>query len=151
LSTAEATDVVNQAQRRETTIAAILRVARALLASVVSPRPASIGLRPNPLAKGAVYHHFASKEALFTAVLEAVQADVAKSPLPASVARLTDPLDQIAAGVRTTWSQPTSRYAAHSADRRPYRDRLAEVARNRRPHIRRRCESGHYVRAWAQR
>ncbi len=32
-------------------------------------------------------------------MLEAVQADVAKSPLPASVARLTDPLDQIAAGV----------------------------------------------------
>ena len=92
--------MVNQAQRRETTIAEILRVARALFgkrgfaATSIDRIAAESGL-----AKGAVYHHFASKEALFTAVLEAVQADVAKSPLPASVARLTDPLDQIAAGV----------------------------------------------------
>jgi AcrR family transcriptional regulator len=92
--------VVNQAQRREATIAAILRVARALFgkrgfaATSIDRIAADSGL-----AKGAVYHHFSSKEALFTAVLEAVQADVAKSPVPASATRLTDPLDQIAAGV----------------------------------------------------
>lgn len=51
------------------------------------------------LAKGAVYHHFPSKEALFTAVMEAVQADVANAPISARDAQLTDPLDQIAAGV----------------------------------------------------
>ena len=51
------------------------------------------------VAKGAVYHHFASKEELFTAALEAVQADVAQAPVSPADRQLTDPLDQIAAGV----------------------------------------------------
>jgi AcrR family transcriptional regulator len=92
-------EMVNQAQRSEVTIAAIMRAARTLFgkrgfAATSIDRIAS----ESGVAKGAVYHHFESKEALFTAVLEAVQADVASAPVPSS-ASSTDPLDQIAAGV----------------------------------------------------
>ena len=92
--------MVNQAKRSEATIAAILRAARTsfgkrgFATTTIDQIAAESGV-----AKGAVYHHFASKEELFTAVLEAVQADVAQAPIPAAAARLTDPLDQIAAGV----------------------------------------------------
>ena len=145
--------MVNQAQRREATIAAILRVARALFgkrgfaATSIDRIAADSGL-----AKGAVYHHFASKEALFTAVLEAVQADVAKSPVPASATRLTDPLDQIAAGVLhylLATNEPDTRRILLIDG--PTVDRLAEVARNRRTHLRRRRESGHRARTWSER
>jgi AcrR family transcriptional regulator len=91
---------VKQQQRREATIASILKAARAAFgkrgfaATTIGSIADACGI-----AKGAVYHHFASKEALFTAVIEAVQVEVARAPVPASDARLTDPLDQIAAGV----------------------------------------------------
>ncbi|HTO59187.1 MAG TPA: helix-turn-helix domain-containing protein [Pseudomonadales bacterium] len=91
---------MKQHERREATIAAILEAARAAFgkrgfaATTIESIADECGI-----AKGAVYHHFASKEALFTAVLEAVQVDVANAPIPPSAARLTDPLDQIAAGV----------------------------------------------------
>ncbi len=92
--------MVNQAKRSEATIAAILRVARAsfgkrgFATTTIDRIAADCGV-----AKGAVYHHFASKEELFTAVLEAVQADVAQAPVSPADRQLTDPLDQIAAGV----------------------------------------------------
>jgi AcrR family transcriptional regulator len=91
---------VKQQERREATIASILTVARSAFgrrgfaATTIDSIAEDCGI-----AKGAVYHHFASKEALFTAVMEAVQVDVARAPIPPSDARLTDPLDQIAAGV----------------------------------------------------
>jgi len=91
---------VRQQERREATIASILKVARhafgkrGFAATTIESIADDCGI-----AKGAVYHHFASKEALFTAVMEAVQVDVARAPIPPRDARLTDPLDQIAAGV----------------------------------------------------
>jgi AcrR family transcriptional regulator len=91
---------VKQQERREATIAAILKTARAAFgergfaATTIDSIADDCGI-----AKGAVYHHFASKEALFTAVMESVQVDVARAPIPPQDARLTDPLDQIAAGV----------------------------------------------------
>jgi AcrR family transcriptional regulator len=51
------------------------------------------------VAKGAVYHHFESKEALFTRVLEDVQAELAARPVPASARRLP-PVDQAVEAVR---------------------------------------------------
>ena len=92
---------MKQQQRREATIGSILRAARAAFgkrgfaATTIDSIAEDCGI-----AKGAVYHHFASKEALFTAVMEAVQIDVARAPIPPRDARLTDPLDQIAAGVK---------------------------------------------------
>ena len=92
--------MVRQQQRREATISTILQTARALFASRGFAATTIDGIAAeSALAKGAVYHHFASKESLFTAVMEAVQADVANAPIPPSAARLTDPLDQIVAGV----------------------------------------------------
>jgi AcrR family transcriptional regulator len=91
---------VKQQERREATIASILKTARAAFgkrgfaATTIDSIAEDCGI-----AKGAVYHHFASKQALFTAVMEAVQVEVARAPIPPSDARLTDPLDQIAAGV----------------------------------------------------
>ncbi|MGH6870283.1 MAG: TetR/AcrR family transcriptional regulator [Rhizomicrobium sp.] len=51
------------------------------------------------VAKGAIYHHFASKEALFTRVLESIQEELASAQVPAADRKLRDPLDQIAGGV----------------------------------------------------
>ncbi len=92
--------MVRQEQRRETTIATILDTARELFgnqgfaATTIDEIAAD-----SALAKGAVYHHFESKEALFTAVMEAVQVQLATAPIPAADAKLTDPLDMIAAGM----------------------------------------------------
>lgn len=91
---------MRQQERRDATIASILKAARSAFgkrgfaATTIDSIADDCGI-----AKGAVYHHFASKEALFTAVMEAVQVEVARAPIPPSDARLTDPLDQIAAGV----------------------------------------------------
>lgn len=51
------------------------------------------------VAKGAVYHHFASKEAVFLRVLEDVQAGLAAAPMPPGALQAGDPADLIAAGV----------------------------------------------------
>jgi AcrR family transcriptional regulator len=48
------------------------------------------------VAKGAVYHHFASKEAVFQRVLEDMQAQIAAS-VPAEAAAPRDLVEQIAA------------------------------------------------------
>lgn len=91
---------MKQQQRREATLASIISAARSAFgargfaATTIDSIAEDCGI-----AKGAVYHHFASKEALFTAVMEAVQVELARAPTPANDARLTDPLDQIAAGV----------------------------------------------------
>jgi len=50
------------------------------------------------VAKGAVYHHFDSKEAVFLRVLEGVQAAIAASPLPPEALTERDPVALIAAG-----------------------------------------------------
>ncbi len=51
------------------------------------------------VAKGAVYHHFASKEAVFLRVLEDVQAAIAETPVPPEALKERDPAEQIAGAV----------------------------------------------------
>jgi AcrR family transcriptional regulator len=51
------------------------------------------------VAKGAVYHHFASKEAVFLRVLEDVQAAIAAAPVPPEALKERDPAEQIAGAV----------------------------------------------------
>ena len=101
-----------QAERRTATIAAILASARSLFrtrgfeATSIDDIAEGAGV-----AKGAVYHHFESKEAIFTQVLEAVQAEIQKAP-PPPTAMEGDLADQIAAGVEhylLTASEPRYR------------------------------------------
>jgi AcrR family transcriptional regulator len=54
-------------------------------------------LKASGISRGALYHHFANKEALFTAVLETVEARVAKQ-VSAAAAGATNPLDALRAG-----------------------------------------------------
>jgi AcrR family transcriptional regulator len=70
-------------------------------------------LRACGISRGALYHHFASKEALFTAVLEAEEARVAEA-LMASTQGLTNPLYMLRAGC-SAWLQMA---ASDSAVRR---------------------------------
>jgi AcrR family transcriptional regulator len=49
------------------------------------------------LSRGALYHHFDSKEALFAAVLEGVESDVARELVKAS-RRAADPIEALRAG-----------------------------------------------------
>ena len=92
--------MVTQAERRAETIAAILDAARKLFAAngfdatSIDDIAAKAGV-----AKGAVYHHFESKEEIFTRVLEAVQAGIAATPPSVSLRRISDPLDRIAAAI----------------------------------------------------
>jgi AcrR family transcriptional regulator len=54
-------------------------------------------LRETGVSRGALYHHFASKEALFEAVLEELQAKCART-IVASVAGLDDPAEMLREG-----------------------------------------------------
>jgi len=90
-----------QAERRAATVATILAGARRLFtergfeATSIDDIAEAAGV-----AKGAVYHHFASKEAVFLRVLEDVQAAIAAAPVPAPEAlEQQDPVELIAAGV----------------------------------------------------
>jgi AcrR family transcriptional regulator len=60
-------------------------------------------LRACGISRGALYHHFASKEALFAAVLEAEEARIAEA-LMASTQGLRNPLDMLRAGC-SAWLQ----------------------------------------------
>jgi len=90
----------SQAERRAATIAAILASAQARFgargfeATSIDDIAESAGV-----AKGAVYHHFDSKEAIFAQVLEAVQAEILHTPPPPGAVADGDLADQIAAGV----------------------------------------------------
>jgi len=57
-------------------------------------------LAESGVSRGALYHHFDNKEALFSAVLEAVEVDLAAASSRA-VAGLTDPLAALRAGFAT--------------------------------------------------
>ena len=52
------------------------------------------------LSRGAFYHHFASKEALFEAVLESVEESVGTTLRTAAAAETKDPVEAIRAGCR---------------------------------------------------
>jgi AcrR family transcriptional regulator len=77
--------MARQAERREATRGAILAAAQRLFgdqgfaATSVDTIASDAGV-----AKGAVYHHFATKEAIFEAVLEAVSADLAAEVMAAT-------------------------------------------------------------------
>lgn len=92
--------MVRQSERTQSTIEAVLTAARFLFTrdgfegTSVDDIAARAGL-----AKGAVYHHFPSKEAIFTQVLENVQAAIAARPLPAGARNLVSLLDAVAQGV----------------------------------------------------
>ncbi len=90
----------SQAERRSATIAAILTAARALFAErgFEAASIDDIALAAG-VTKGAVYHHFPSKEAIFVEVLDAVHRDVANAPPPPDLLAIADPIDLMAAGV----------------------------------------------------
>ena len=103
----------SQAERRAATTAAILASARALFAErgFEGTSIDDIALAAG-VAKGAVYHHYPSKEAVFVEVLDAVHRDVAAAEPPAALADVTDPVELIGAAVLrylTTVSEPATR------------------------------------------
>jgi len=93
-------NVPSQADRRAATVAVILTEARRLFtargfeATSIDDIAEAAGV-----AKGAVYHHFASKEAVFQRVLEEVQAEIASGPIPPGAHEPRDPAELIADGV----------------------------------------------------
>lgn len=90
--------MIRQFDRSAATIADILSAARKLFASESFDATSIDGIAAKAgVAKGAIYHHFDSKEEIFTRVLEDVQAEIAALPVPAATRAMTDPLDQIAA------------------------------------------------------
>jgi len=92
--------MVSQAERRAGTVRGIEDAARKLFAvhgfteTTIDDIAARAGV-----AKGAVYHHFSSKEEIFTRVLESIQAELSAAQIPAPSAKPRDPLDMISAGV----------------------------------------------------
>jgi len=92
--------VPSQADRRAATVAMILEGARRLFATNGFDATSIDDIAEAAgVAKGAVYHHFASKEAVFLRVLEDVQAAIAAAPVPPEALRERDPAEQIAAAV----------------------------------------------------
>lgn len=59
--------------------------------------PIDAVLSETELSRGALYHHFSSKESLFEAVLEQVEADIAAAIIDA-VRGLSDPVESLRAG-----------------------------------------------------
>jgi AcrR family transcriptional regulator len=90
----------SQAERRAATQGMILESARRLFAergfeaTSIDDIAEAAGV-----AKGAVYHHFASKEALFAEVLEGVQAELASAEAAPGFLPPSDPVQLIALGV----------------------------------------------------
>jgi AcrR family transcriptional regulator len=90
--------VVSQAERRDATVGAIHAAARKLFgargfeATSIDDIAAKAGV-----AKGAIYHHFSSKEEIFERILEDVQRELAARQM-AVPPRSDDPADRIAAG-----------------------------------------------------
>jgi AcrR family transcriptional regulator len=90
----------SQADRRAATVATILTVARRLFAARGFDATSIDDIAEAAgVAKGAVYHHFASKEAVFLRVLDDVQAGIAAAPVPPEALQERDPAELIAAGV----------------------------------------------------
>jgi AcrR family transcriptional regulator len=55
-------------------------------------------LRETGVARGALYHHFADKRALFDAVLDDVMVDIAHTVAAAAMERYDDPVESLRAG-----------------------------------------------------
>jgi AcrR family transcriptional regulator len=92
--------MATQAERKEATMRAVVAAARKLFGSrgFTATSIDDIAARAG-VAKGAVYHHYASKEALFERVLDSVQAELAALPVPAPSRKIKDPRDLVADAV----------------------------------------------------
>jgi AcrR family transcriptional regulator len=89
-----------QVARSSATIGAILAAARKLFALHGFEATSIDDIADQAgVAKGAIYHHFASKQEIFTQVLDSLQAEIAAAPIPPAARQTADVLDQIAAGV----------------------------------------------------
>ncbi len=92
--------MATQAERRETTIAALDRAAQQLFETrgfadtTVDDIVAKAGV-----AKGAFYHHYESKESVFTKVLEGVQSAVARE-VAAIASKSAKPVDRLRVGLQ---------------------------------------------------
>jgi AcrR family transcriptional regulator len=92
--------MATQSERREATIAALDRAAQQLFETrgfadtTVDDIVAMAGV-----AKGAFYHHYESKEAVFTKVLEGVQSAVARE-VAAIASKSGDPVERLRVGLR---------------------------------------------------
>jgi AcrR family transcriptional regulator len=89
-----------QAERRATTRAALLGAARELFADkgFAATGREEIVERAG-VTRGALYHHFASKEVLFRAVYEQLETELMDAIVVAAVAA-TDPVEQLRLGAR---------------------------------------------------
>jgi AcrR family transcriptional regulator len=89
-----------QAERRAATRGALLAAARALFArrGFRATTREEVVERAG-VTRGALYHHFSSKEALFEAVYEAVEADLCDAVIAASASG-RDPVEQLRLGAR---------------------------------------------------
>jgi AcrR family transcriptional regulator len=94
--------VNRNAARGQATRHHVVEVATALFAeSGYRDTPIEAVMRAAEVSKGALYHHFPGKDALFEAVLEHVNGRVTAKVLEA-LAGLTDPVAELRAGV-TAW------------------------------------------------
>jgi AcrR family transcriptional regulator len=90
----------SQAERRSATMAMILTEARRLFAAGGFDATSIDDIAEAAgVAKGAVYHHFESKEAVFLRVLEEVQASLLALPIPPEALNERDPVEQIVGAV----------------------------------------------------
>src|SRR6516165_8667830 len=93
--------MIKQTERSAATIGAILAAARTLFAEGGFEATSIDAIATKAgVAKGAVYHHFQSKEEIFTRVLDGVQAELAAAPPSPTVCKLRDPFDSMAAAVQ---------------------------------------------------
>ena len=93
--------MVRQSERREATIGAILAAARKLFATEGFDAVSIDGIAAKAgVAKGAVYHHFSTKEVLFEAVFDDTSRAVAQRLAKAAPAEPVDILKRLAAGAR---------------------------------------------------
>ena len=96
--------MVTQSDRRTATRAAIVQAARLLFGGqgFTATTIDQIAAGAN-VAKGAVYHHFATKEAIFEAIFDAVSGELA-AQVAAIAATEPDTLAALAAGTRAYFS-----------------------------------------------
>jgi AcrR family transcriptional regulator len=92
-----------QADRSATTRDALVAAARRLFAAQgFAEVPADAIVAAAGVSRGALYHQFADKTALFDAVLEAVEADIARRLADAvATAGITDPVEALRHAMRT--------------------------------------------------
>jgi AcrR family transcriptional regulator len=89
-----------QAERRAATRAALVAAGRELFAARgFSATTREEIVQRAGVTRGALYHHFVSKEALFDAVYEAVEADLCEAVVVASLTS-PDPVEQLRLGAR---------------------------------------------------